>query len=75
MSPQNRETRPADHAGQCLTIDDQGRDAIDREIDDFIEIDPFNGDPPSRRKDKELAAMLDLLDSLQVPASGKGPQQ
>lgn len=32
--------------------------------DDLIEVDPYNGDPPSKRKDAELDRVLALLDSL-----------
>jgi hypothetical protein len=35
------------------------------DIDDLIEIDPFNGDPPSKRKDKDVGRLLGLLDSLE----------
>lgn len=37
----------------------------DDDFDDLIEIDPFNGDPPSKRKDSELARVLAVLDSLE----------
>jgi hypothetical protein len=40
-------------------------DEVDLMLDEHIQIDPFNGDPPSRRKDKELANLLGLLDSLE----------
>jgi hypothetical protein len=33
--------------------------------DDLINVDPFNGDPPSKRSDKELARTLAILDSLE----------
>jgi hypothetical protein len=36
----------------------------DEGFDDLIEIDPFNGDPPSKRKDSEIGKLLNLLDSL-----------
>ena len=45
--------------------------AIDDELDEMIQIDPFSGDPPSRRKDKEVSRLLNLLDNL---ATGKGNQ-
>ena len=34
------------------------------DLDDLIEIDPYNGDPPSKRSDKQLAGVLAILDSL-----------
>jgi hypothetical protein len=37
---------------------------IDAELDERIVVDPYNGDPPSRSKDKEIDRLLDLLDSL-----------
>jgi hypothetical protein len=39
-------------------------DEIDRELDEQIEVDPFNRDPSSRKSDKELGKLLDLLDNL-----------
>jgi hypothetical protein len=36
------------------------------EIDLEIQADPYNGDPPSKRSDKELARTLAILDSLEV---------
>jgi hypothetical protein len=41
------------------------RETFDDDIDDLIEIDPFNGDPPSKRKDKDVGRLLGLLDSLE----------
>lgn len=41
-------------------------DDLDRFLDEEQECDPYNGDPPSRRKDKAVSKLLDLLDSLQV---------
>jgi hypothetical protein len=34
------------------------------EIDELAAADPFNGDPPARRSDKEIGRLLSLLDSL-----------
>jgi len=45
-------------------------DPIDRELDEAIQIDPYSGDPPSRRSDKELGRLLDLLDSLGERGNG-----
>lgn len=40
-------------------------DPIDAELDDGIQVDPYNGDPPSKRKDSELNRVLSILDSLE----------
>lgn len=37
---------------------------VDHDDDDDLAADPFNGDPPNRRSDKEISKLLDLLDSL-----------
>ena len=39
-------------------------DPIDYDQDDLLEVDPYSGDCPSRRSDKELARVLLILDSL-----------
>ena len=41
-------------------------DLSDRELDEMIEVDPYDGDPPSRRSDKELGRVLSILDSLEA---------
>lgn len=57
---------PSDrHFVKSIVTDAFGRDEIDRGIaDDMIAVDPYNGDPPSRRKDKELFRLLSILDSI-----------
>jgi hypothetical protein len=45
-------------------------DPIDSELDEEIVIDPYNGDPPSKRKDSELARVLSILDSLEERGNG-----
>jgi hypothetical protein len=40
-------------------------DPLDDLIDDEITVDPYNGDPPSKRKDKELNRVLSILDELE----------
>jgi hypothetical protein len=61
-----------DHADFRRSLADVGRlisdddlDDIDAELDDMIQVDPYNGDPPSRRKDREISRVLGLLDSLE----------
>ncbi len=53
-----------EHFLRCRSVDDRGVDEIDRDLDEMIEVDPGDFNPPSRRKDSELARMLDLLDNL-----------
>ena len=57
------------HFQRSLVTDDKGRDLIDRRLDDdvlddLIEVPWPEVNPPSRRKDSELARVLDLLDNL-----------
>ena len=42
----------------------------DDDFDDLLEIDPYAGDPPSKRSDKELARILSVLDSLDERGNG-----
>lgn len=39
-------------------------DPIGYDQDDLLEVDPYSGEPPSKRKDSELARVLLILDSL-----------
>ena len=55
---------PGRHFARCISTDTCGRDDIDRELDEMIEVDPFNGDPPNKRSDKELSRLLSILDSI-----------
>lgn len=34
--------------------------------DDLINVDPYSGDPPNRRSDKELGRVLSILDELEA---------
>jgi hypothetical protein len=61
-----------DHADFRRSLADVGRlisdddlDDIDAELDEMIHVDPYNGDPPSKRKDREISRVLGLLDSLE----------
>lgn len=72
--PERRETvrttvSVADHenflAGLLSQKDRDQLDEIDRELDEQIVCDPYAGDPPSRRKDKEIGQLLGLLDNLE----------
>ena len=44
----------------------------DIDFDDVIQIDPYAGDPPSKRSDKEISRLLDVLDSIENDSNGKG---
>ncbi len=37
----------------------------DEDFDEMLEMDHFNGDPPSKRSDRELAGILAILDQLE----------
>ncbi len=55
---------------------DAGRIELDgllteSDFDELIEVDPYNREPSSRRSDKEIARVLDLLDNL---PRGKGAE-
>ncbi len=67
---QRRTVSVNDHLAFRVRMADEMEAARQREIDQMldeeIEIDPFGGDPPSRRSDKELARMLDLIDNLPI---------
>ncbi len=52
------------HFARCISTDNRGVDEIDRELDEMIQVDPGEFNPPSRRKDTELARMLAILDNL-----------
>lgn len=58
------------HFLRSIQTDAQGRDEIDRELDEMIEVDPFNGDPPNKRSDKELDRLLSILDSIDERGNG-----
>ncbi len=57
--------KATEHFLRCITADERGVDEIDRDLDEMIQSDPYNGDPPSKRKDSELARVLSILDSLE----------
>lgn len=54
------------HFLRSIETDNQGRDLIDRELDDMIVVDPYEVHGPSRRSDKDLGDFLTLLDSLET---------
>jgi len=62
------------HFRRSLATDDCGRDEIDRELDEHLQIDPYVTGTNNRRSDKELARMLSLIDNLPISDAGKeGP--
>jgi hypothetical protein len=40
------------------------------EIDDLMQLDPYAGDPPSKRSDKETDRLLSILDALDERGNG-----
>lgn len=48
---------------------------IEAELDEHIVIDPYVTGTNNRRSDKELAQLLDLIDSLPISDSGKEGDQ
>ncbi len=67
ISTDSRRVSVDDHKAfrEALTDRSAALDEIDAELDDMLQVDPFNGDPPSRRKDREISRVLSLLDSLE----------
>lgn len=71
--PLEIESLVSDHARR-VTVDDHDRfqreffppaaSDDDDDLDDDLVVDPFELHAPSRRSDRDLARMLDLLDSL-----------
>ena len=69
VPPDRRVTIAGHHEfreGLCGSTDD------DIDFDDVIQIDPYAGDPPSKRSDKEISRLLDVLDSIENDSNGKG---
>jgi hypothetical protein len=61
----NRRVSINDHADfltGLLTPSDH--DDIDDMLDEEIVMDPYNREPSSRRSDKEISKLLDILDNL-----------
>ena len=52
------------HFQRSIVTNCQGRDEIDLGIADLVVVDPHELHSPGRRSDKELAAVLALLDEL-----------
>ena len=49
-------------------------DEVDAALDEEIQVDPYVSGTNTRRSDKELARMLDLIDNLPISENGKGGQ-
>jgi Holliday junction resolvasome RuvABC ATP-dependent DNA helicase subunit len=56
--------KATEHFLRCISVDDRGVDEIDRKLDALIVVDPYECHAPGRRSDKELAAVLAILDEL-----------
>jgi hypothetical protein len=67
---QRRLTVAGHHQWRESIATDRPFDEVDLMLDEHLQVDPYNGDPPSRRKDKELANLLGLLDSLEERGNG-----
>lgn len=52
------------HFQRCISTDERGVDAIDRDLDDDLVVPWADINPPARRKDSEVSKLLDLLDNL-----------
>jgi hypothetical protein len=52
------------HFQRSIVTNCQGRDEIDLDIDDMLVVDPHERHGSSRRSDKDLAAVLAILDEL-----------
>ena len=63
--------RPVTVEQHKLFIDSLLSEADLDEIDEILVVDPYEVHAPSRRSDKDLASLLDLLDSLETSNSGK----
>ena len=68
LTPDQR--RPLTVAGhhqfrEGISNDPRPFDEIDLALDEHLQVDPYAGDPPSKRSDKELNRVLSILDSLE----------
>lgn len=62
------------HFRRSIATDERGVDEIDREIDEYLEVDPYVTGTNNRRSDRELARMLELIDNLPISGDGKDGQ-
>jgi hypothetical protein len=51
-------------------IDGLMTEADHDEIDELMQLDPYAGDPPSKRSDKETDRLLSILDALDERGNG-----
>jgi hypothetical protein len=61
------------HAAFRASLAPKPLDEFDDELDDEIQVDPYAGDPPSRRSDKAISRILAVLDSLENSNAERGP--
>lgn len=54
-----------DHFLRCLSVDERGVDFVDLDLDEMIQVDPYEVHAPSKRSDKEVAALLTVFDNLE----------
>lgn len=58
------------HFIRSISTDSRGVDAIDRMLDEEIEVDPYVSGTNNRRSDRELNRMLNLIDNLPISTNG-----
>lgn len=59
------------HFQRSISTDSHGFDEIDRELDEMIEVDPYNREPSSRKSDASLGRLLAILDNLPTGKDGE----
>ena len=69
------ERRPLSVAGhhqfrESLAVSGRKYDEVDELVDEHIQIDPYEGDPPSKRSDREINRVLSILDELEERGNG-----
>ena len=72
MKPLPVEMLVSAHSRRGLTVNEHQafRETLsparpNEDFDDLIQVDPYNGDPPSRRKDGEVNRLLSILASIE----------
>jgi hypothetical protein len=62
--------RPVTINEHALFLDSLLTQADLDEIDELMQLDPYAGDPPSKRSDKETDRLLSILDALDERGNG-----
>jgi hypothetical protein len=66
----NRRQQWLDRITTPQAIDSLLTQADHDEIDELMQLDPYAGDPPSKRSDKETDRLLSILDALDERGNG-----